>query len=455
MKRPSFQFYPSDWLRDTALRSCSTGARGLWMDMICFMHEGTPYGHLKVGDKVILPSNLARMVGDSAEVVSDWLLELSQAGVYETTEDGVIYSKRMIRDENLRQIRAAGGSKGVMNRMSTPAAAVAETAKLPNIGTTPAADTGVRTFGLGEQAAPIARTPMGIEGLAVDMGPNAAPFSAQVAPFKTVGFQGDGVTPLTQAQFDRAIQAPIQPSASTIAAAGQTGASAGTPLMRTGFDPKQAATLRPTPTPTLPDAPRSLVQKGLDRILPGRIEAAGKEAAEKAFTDTLARTGSETLAQKAYDAAMPGMIRQFAPLAATGLGIMALGGGFKEEETAPPEGFEDFMSGIPLQKEEDRLRYGGVNTTAFSNLFNPYSYTPPAQPQGRAKGGSMDKEFPRKTGPINGPGTGTSDDIPAMLSDGEFVFTAKAVRGMGNGSRRAGAKKMYALMRKLEGRKNG
>lgn len=112
MKRPSFQFYPSDWLRDTALRSCSTGARGLWMDMICFMHEGTPYGHLKVGDKVILPSNLARMVGDNAEVVADWLLELSQAGVYETTDEGVIYSKRMIRDENLRQIRAAGGSKG-------------------------------------------------------------------------------------------------------------------------------------------------------------------------------------------------------------------------------------------------------------------------------------------------------------------------------------------------------
>jgi hypothetical protein len=82
------------------------------MDMICFMHEGTPYGHLKVGDKVILPSNLARMVGDNQEVVADWLLELEQAGVYETTDEGVIYSKRMIRDENLRQIRAAGGSKG-------------------------------------------------------------------------------------------------------------------------------------------------------------------------------------------------------------------------------------------------------------------------------------------------------------------------------------------------------
>jgi hypothetical protein len=41
-------------------------------------------------------------------------------------------------------------------------------------------------------------------------------------------------------------------------------------------------------------------------------------------------------------------------------------------------------------------------------------------------------EFPRKDGEIDGPGTETSDDIPAMLSDGEFVMTAKAVRGAGS-----------------------
>jgi len=58
--------------------------------------------------------------------------------------------------------------------------------------------------------------------------------------------------------------------------------------------------------------------------------------------------------------------------------------------------------------------------------------------------------YPRKTGQINGPGTGTSDSIPAMLSDGEFVMTAKAVRGAGKGDRRAGAKRMYALMNQLE-----
>ena len=112
MKRPSFQFYPADWLRDTALRSCSTGARGLWIDMICFMHEGNPYGHLKVGNKVILSTNLASMVGATLKDVIDWLEELHQAGVYELGEGGQIYSKRMVRDEILRNKRAEGGKLG-------------------------------------------------------------------------------------------------------------------------------------------------------------------------------------------------------------------------------------------------------------------------------------------------------------------------------------------------------
>jgi hypothetical protein len=62
-------------------------------------------------------------------------------------------------------------------------------------------------------------------------------------------------------------------------------------------------------------------------------------------------------------------------------------------------------------------------------------------------GGVMDL---RQGGESEGPGTGTSDDIPAMLSDGEFVMTAKAVRGAGGGDRREGAKRMYEAMDKLE-----
>jgi hypothetical protein len=93
---------------------------------------------------------------------------------------------------------------------------------------------------------------------------------------------------------------------------------------------------------------------------------------------------------------------------------------------------------------------------------NPYMYSNLMQPmQTFAQGGNVNPPmgglaslaqggYPRRTGQISGPGTEKSDSIPAMLSDGEFVMTAKAVRGAGKGSRRAGAKKMYDLMHQLE-----
>jgi hypothetical protein len=92
-------------------------------------------------------------------------------------------------------------------------------------------------------------------------------------------------------------------------------------------------------------------------------------------------------------------------------------------------------------------------SSMYANLMNT-----PMQPRYAAQGGMMSGGianlagggYPRRTGQIEGPGTEKSDSIPAMLSDGEFVMTAGAVRGAGNGSRRAGAKKMYALMHQLE-----
>ena len=59
--------------------------------------------------------------------------------------------------------------------------------------------------------------------------------------------------------------------------------------------------------------------------------------------------------------------------------------------------------------------------------------------------------YPERIGAIDGPGTGVAGDVPALLSDGEFVMTAKSVRGAGNGSRRKGVKKMYEIMRTYEG----
>ena len=43
-----------------------------------------------------------------------------------------------------------------------------------------------------------------------------------------------------------------------------------------------------------------------------------------------------------------------------------------------------------------------------------------------------------------------ADDVPAMLSKNEFVMTADAVRGIGNGSVEEGSKKLYKTMKQAE-----
>ena len=62
--------------------------------------------------------------------------------------------------------------------------------------------------------------------------------------------------------------------------------------------------------------------------------------------------------------------------------------------------------------------------------------------------------FPRRIGNIGpGLGSGRRDDVPAMLTDGEFVMTRRAVKNAGNGSLNQGMKNMYSLMRNLETRR--
>ncbi len=85
---------------------------------------------------------------------------------------------------------------------------------------------------------------------------------------------------------------------------------------------------------------------------------------------------------------------------------------------------------------------------------NPYlsgqvKITDAYTPAGFKQGGGI-SDFPEKDGMINGPGDGQSDDIPAMLSDGEFVMTKQAVMAAGNGDRDKGTKAMYSMMNNLE-----
>jgi hypothetical protein len=73
------------------------------------------------------------------------------------------------------------------------------------------------------------------------------------------------------------------------------------------------------------------------------------------------------------------------------------------------------------------------------------------QPQYLNYGGTA--QYPRREMLVEGPGTERSDDIPAMLSDGEFVLNSRSVRGAdptGQGNRYRGAQNLYNMMRNFE-----
>jgi hypothetical protein len=112
----------------------------------------------------------------------------------------------------------------------------------------------------------------------------------------------------------------------------------------------------------------------------------------------------------------------------------------------------------------DWLTYGTRPELSFFDYAarpNPAPITSPIpnNPAGPAMYVPEDNRFAeggRAEFAVNGPGTGRSDDIPAVLSDGEYVIDAETVALLGDGSNKAGAKKLDELrikVRKHKGRK--
>jgi hypothetical protein len=133
-----------------------------------------------------------------------------------------------------------------------------------------------------------------------------------------------------------------------------------------------------------------------------------------------------------------------------------------------PEGMPALSGGSPRMAAQGGIMNLNMGGMPRYNFGGGVQYFNQGGAVAMAEGGDMDatiniEEFPAKDGQIDGPGTEVSDDIPAMLSDGEFVMTAKAVKGAGafnindnngiltltpNGdpSRDSGTRVMYKLM---------
>ena len=130
-------------------------------------------------------------------------------------------------------------------------------------------------------------------------------------------------------------------------------------------------------------------------------------------------------------------------IATLGLGAAALGSLGEEEK----KGTKNFIGDRPYPEGKPRLGVGIVDGVEFD--LNNEEERKEYFRRVREKQG-IGRMMAANGGEVNGPGTGTSDSVPARLSDGEFILTAKAVRGAGGGDRDLGAARMYDMMSELE-----
>ena len=201
--------------------------------------------------------------------------------------------------------------------------------------------------------------------------------------------------------------------------------------------------------------------------------------AQKAFPETVspAELVKET-GMKIGDAAKllepgaginPGYFQQYAGKVGAGLGAAYLGGAFDAPEVEQPEERGPYVNpewdlareegesdaDYDARLKEHRRKYLIPDEALDPTRFTPPPYViPPYSSQQRMFGadGGM-AAYPRRELLVEGPGTERSDDIPAMLSDGEFVMNSKSVRGAdpsGRGNRYAGARNLYDMMRNFE-----
>lgn len=117
-KLPALQFYPGDWHKDQGVQALSLEERGAWFELLLMMHDSDERGVLLVNGKPMPEQVMARRLGLLEQNAKQILSTLLDYGVASRRKgDGAIFSRRMVKDEKIRQIRTVAGSEGGKQRL--------------------------------------------------------------------------------------------------------------------------------------------------------------------------------------------------------------------------------------------------------------------------------------------------------------------------------------------------
>ncbi|MGI4886478.1 MAG: hypothetical protein ACRYFR_16095 [Janthinobacterium lividum] len=113
MKLPAIQFYPGDWHKDQGVQALDLAQRGAWFELLLMMHDSDERGVLLVNGQPMPDAVIARRLGLDNQTANQILATLLAYGVASRRPtDGALFCRRMVKDENLRQVRTEAGRKG-------------------------------------------------------------------------------------------------------------------------------------------------------------------------------------------------------------------------------------------------------------------------------------------------------------------------------------------------------
>lgn len=123
-KLPAFQFYPGDWRKDAGVQALNFHDRGVWFEILCFMHESEQRGKLLLNGRPMSESALSKLLGLDNQILTTTLTTLLEYGVVsKCVSTGALMSRRMVRDEEIREVRKScgklGGNPNLLNQNST------------------------------------------------------------------------------------------------------------------------------------------------------------------------------------------------------------------------------------------------------------------------------------------------------------------------------------------------
>ena len=107
---PWSKFFWNDWDRDSGLRLCSFAAQGLWMRLLCM--AGRSDGKVLLNGEPPTADQLGRLYGENPENISAWMGELENNFVFSKNKNGIIFSRRMIKDQKKIKIARENGKSG-------------------------------------------------------------------------------------------------------------------------------------------------------------------------------------------------------------------------------------------------------------------------------------------------------------------------------------------------------